>query len=109
MDTVYAELTLRSWKDVTLAKRGHIKPKNVREVTVKAIVDAGAYTIMIDKKTMKKLRLGISGEQTVKIAGGEWVSCPLTTPVVINWKDQESVMRDVVVPDLPQVLVGVVF
>ena len=106
MGIVYADLTLRNLEDVTLAKSGYLKPDDVRSVTVKAIVDTGAYTIMIDDQTMKKLGLGVSGEQKVKIASGERLACPLTTPVEINWKDRQSVMRAIAVPGLPQVLLG---
>jgi clan AA aspartic protease len=106
MGTVYADLTLRNLEDVTLAKLGHLKPEDVRTITVKAIVDTGAYSIMIDDETMKKLGLGVSGEQKVRIASGERLACPLTTPVEINWKDRQSVMRAITMPGLPQVLLG---
>jgi len=106
MGIVYADLTLRNEWDVAEASKGSISKNDVRSVTVKAIVDTGAYTIMIDDETMKKLGLGISGEQKVRIASGERLACPLTTPVEINWKDRQSVMRAIAVPGLPQILLG---
>jgi len=106
MGTVYADLTLRNLEDVTLAKQGFMKPENIRTVTVTAIVDTGSYTLMIDEQTEQKLGLGKTGEQRIRIANGERVVCPVTTPVEINWKDRQSVMRVITVPGLPQTLLG---
>jgi len=106
MGTVYAELTLRNSEDVTLVKRGFMKPENIRTVTVTAIVDTGSYSLMLDEETTQKLGLGKTGEQRIRIANGERVVCPVTTPVEINWKDRQSVMRVITVPGLPQILLG---
>jgi len=106
MGTVYAELLLRNSEDITLAKQGYMKPENIRTVTVTAIVDTGSYSLMIDEQTAQKLGLGKTGEQRIRIANGERIVCPVTTPVEINWKDRQSVMRVITVPGLPQILLG---
>jgi clan AA aspartic protease len=106
MGTVYVELTLRNEWDVGKAADGIIKEDEIRKVTVTAIVDTGAYSIMINEETMLKLGLGTTGEQKIRIANGERLACPVTGPVEINWKDRQSVMRAVAVPGLPQTLLG---
>jgi clan AA aspartic protease len=106
MGTVYAELTLRNEWDVGQAARGLIKEDEIRSTTVTAIVDTGAFSLMIDDQTMQELGLGTTGEQRIRIANGERVACPVTTPVEINWKDRQSVMRVIAVPGLPHVLLG---
>ena len=104
MGTVYAELTLRNEWDVGQAAKGFIKPENIRTATVTAIVDTGSYSLMIDEQTAQKLGLEKTGEQRIRIANGERIACPVTTPVEINWKDRQSVMRVITVPGLPSVL-----
>ena len=42
------DLTLKNAMDVGLAKRGLIKADEVRQMTVNAIADTGAWTIVID-------------------------------------------------------------
>jgi clan AA aspartic protease len=106
MGTVYAELTLKNEWDVGQAAGGFIKEDEIRTTKVTAIVDTGSYSLMIDEQTMQKLGLGTTGEQRIRIANGERVACPVTTPVEINWKDRQSVMRVIVVPGLPHVLLG---
>ena len=107
MGTVYAELKLRNEWDVALANKGVIQPEEIRTVTVNAIVDTGAYSLMLDEETSQKLGLEKTGEQKVRIANGERIPCPVTGPVEINWKERQSVMRAVTVPGLPKVLLGI--
>jgi clan AA aspartic protease len=106
MGTVYAELTLRNEWDVGQDAKGVIRNDEIRTVTVTAIVDTGSYSLMIDDQTKQKLGLETTGEQRIRIANGERIVCPVTTPVEINWKDRQSVMRVISVPGLPQILLG---
>ena len=106
MGTVHAELKLRNEWDIALANKGIIKPEEIRSITVNAIVDTGAYSLMLDEETSKKLGLEKTGEQKVRIANGEQIPCPVTAPVEINWNDRQSVMRAITIPGLPKVLLG---
>jgi clan AA aspartic protease len=106
MGQVFAELTLRNEWDVALAYKGVIKPEEVRTITVTAIVDTGAYSLMLDEETSQKLGLEKTGDQKIRIANGQRIECPVTTPVEINWKDRQSIMCAVTVPGLPQTLMG---
>jgi clan AA aspartic protease len=106
MGTVYAELTLRNADDLALSKRGYLKEEDIRTATVTSLVDTGAYTLMLDEETYHKLGLDNTGEQSIRIANGERLLCPVTGPVEINWKDRQSVMRAVLVPGLPKILLG---
>ena len=106
MGTVYADLKLRNEWDVALANKGIIGHDEIRTVTVNAIVDTGAYSLMLDEETCQKLGLEKTGEQKIRIANGERIPCPVTGPVEINWKDRQSVMRAITVHGLPRVLLG---
>ena len=101
-----AELILRNEWDIALAKRGIIKDEEIRTVSVTATVDTGAYTLMLDDETCRKLGLENTGEQKILTANGERLLCPVTGPVEITWKDRQSVMRAVLVPGLPKILLG---
>jgi len=107
MGTVQAEITLRNESDVACAKHGYLKEEEIRTVTVSAIVDTGAHTLMIDEAIMQKLGLEKTGEQGVRIASGEHLVCPVTESVEINWKDRQTVMRAIAIPGLPHTLLGV--
>ena len=106
MGIVYTELTLRNESDVALARLGYLKPEDIRTVAVTAIVDNGAYSLLLDEETSQKLGLEKTGEKRIRIANGEQPVCPVTGPVEINWKDRQSVMRAITVPGLSQALLG---
>jgi hypothetical protein len=42
---IYTELTLKNEIDAAFAKRGYIKPDEIRQMTVQAIVDTGAWVL----------------------------------------------------------------
>ena len=43
MGYVYADITLANATDAGMARRGKLKDKDVRQMTVSALVDSGAY------------------------------------------------------------------
>ena len=55
MGNVYAEITLKNCGDVTNVGRGIISEKDIRAVSVTALVDTGAMTVVINEDICKKL------------------------------------------------------
>jgi len=108
MGEVSAEITLKNGADIILAQKGHIPEQNIRSLTVTALVDTGATTLVISENLRKKLDLAIVGTRTVTLAGGSKASCNVTEPVQICWKDRTSSVRAWVMPDEDEVLLGVI-
>ncbi|MDR2479291.1 MAG: retropepsin-like domain-containing protein, partial [Treponema sp.] len=75
MGTVYTEITLKNPADDVRLRYGLITEQEVRTLTVTAIVDTGAGTLIIDEDTCKKLGLLIKGERNARIANGVRVAC----------------------------------
>jgi clan AA aspartic protease len=107
MGAVFAEITLKNGSDITLAQNGHIAGQNVRSVTVNALVDTGAITLVINEDVRQKLGLAIEGSRTASLAGGGKMDCKITEPVRIYWKDRDAACQAVVLPD-GEVLLGVI-
>ena len=63
MGEVSAEIILRNNTDLVLARKGHLDERNVRTVTVTALVDTGAATLVISNKLRKELGLDVVGEE----------------------------------------------
>jgi clan AA aspartic protease len=106
MGEVRTEITLVNIGDQNDARRGYIPPDQVRRLTVNAVVDTGAWTLVINEKTREKLGLLVkrSGEATV--AGGGKVPSHVTEPVMVCWKDRETPCQAVVLPGEDEVLLG---
>ena len=108
MGTVYAEITLKNAIDNGNYDRGLIKEEDVRSITVTAIVDTGAMSLVITEELRQKLGLAIRGEKPVLIANGQRMSGKITEPVEICWKNRFSSQNAVVIPGAEKVLLGAI-
>ena len=108
MGTVHTEITLKNSADVVNAKRGLISEEEVRSITVTAVVDTGAGTIVINEKQSEKLGLSVYKEGSARLADGRSVACKITHPVEIHWKDRGTSCDAVVIPGAETVLLGAI-
>jgi hypothetical protein len=67
MSTAYTEITLKNGCDVTDMRRGRIKEPEIRQVTVTAMIDTGAWTLIIDEAAREKLGLESVGTEPLKL------------------------------------------
>jgi clan AA aspartic protease len=107
MGNVFAELTLKNGSDLVRLHDGHISDKDVRSVTVRALVDTGAVSLVINEDVCQQLGLSIEEERTASLAGGGKVDCKITEPVRIYWKDRKTTCHAVVLPE-GEILLGVI-
>jgi clan AA aspartic protease len=108
MGTVYAEITLKNSADMAKARDGYIAEEAVRGVTVQALVDTGAGTLVINEETRDKLGLVIEGLRGVTVAGGGRAVCKVTEPVKIFWKDRNTACPALVFPGEGDILLGAI-
>ena len=106
MGMVHAEITLQNAADDVKVREGLIKEEEIRSITVNALVDTGAYSLVINEEQNKKLGLHVYKEQTVRLANGQRLTCKVTFPVKICWKDRETSCDAMVVPGAEVVLLG---
>jgi len=106
MSVVYTEITLKNEGDIVLAKRGIMKETEIRQMTTQAIVDTGAWTIVINEKTREKLGLDDNGYGEATLADGQKAEYPLAGPLEIRWKNRHFTCDALVLPDAPDILLG---
>jgi len=107
MATVFAEITLKNGSDIVRLRYGNITDKDVRSLTVNAVVDTGAITLVINEDICRKLGLNIEGTRTASLADGGKIDCKITEPLRICWKDRDATCQAVVLPE-GDVLLGVI-
>jgi clan AA aspartic protease len=98
MGNVFAEITVKNVKDISLAQAGYIIENNIRSVSFTAVVDTGATTLVIDEKIFNQLGLSVVETRDINLAGGGRMECKVTDPVHIQWKDRFAVVNAVVLP-----------
>jgi len=108
MGATFAEITLKNAYDEGKAREGLIDQLDIRSVTVQAVVDTGAMSLVINEELQQKLGLTAIKKKFVQIANGQRVSCDETEPVGIYWKDRHSSLRALVIPGAKTVLLGAI-
>ena len=108
MGTVYADIILKNPFDEVNARNGLIREDEVRSLTVKAVVDTGASTIVINEEQRQKLGLEKIEERRAKLADGNRVPSWRTDPVNIYWEDRCHACPAVVLTRADKVLLGAI-
>ena len=106
MGTFKEEITLENIVDRGLANRGYIKETEIRTLTVQAMPDTGAWTLVINEDVREKLGLTIQGSSVSTLADGKTSNYPITESVKIQWKDRNIELPAVVVAEAKEVLLG---
>ena len=108
MGTVHAEITLSNVFDEMKLREGLLKGQELRSMTVTAVVDTGAASLVISEEICQKLGLGIKMERNARVADGRRVVCKVTEPVEIHWKNRRTSCEAMVIPGAETVLLGAI-
>ena len=108
MSLVQTEITLRNAGDIIRAKDGNIKETEVRQITVQALVDTGAWTLVINEATREKLGLDVVGTDHGTLADGTKAEYDLAGPLEVMWKNRRTTCEALVLPDAEDILLGAI-
>jgi clan AA aspartic protease len=108
MSIVYTEITLRNAYDVCKAEDGQIPEKDIRQTTISALVDTGAWTLVINNEIRDKLGLKTTGTGTSTLADGKEAVYNLAGPLEVHWKDRRVICEAIVIPDAADILLGAI-
>ena len=106
MGEVHTEITLVNIGDAVKARDGFIPEAEIRRLTVNAVVDTGAWTLIINEATREKLGLKVKKTSETTVAGGAKVPSRITEYVEVRWKDRNTACEAVVLSDEEEVLLG---
>jgi clan AA aspartic protease len=106
MGTFIEEITLTNAGDISAARNGVIPDEKIRGVTITAMPDTGAWTLIINEEIRQKLGLAIVETVDSSLADGRVTQCGLTEPVEIRWKNRRISLQALVIPDADDILLG---
>ena len=108
MGTVFTEITLKNAADGIRVKDGRLKEHEIRQVTVNALVDTGAWTMVINEATREKL--GLEADKTAPgiLANGTESEYKLAGPLEVVWKNRSVICEAIVIPDANENLLGAI-
>jgi len=108
MELVRTEITLKNVEDILRVKSGLIPDQEIRQVTVNALVDSGAWTMVINEATREKLGLEAGRTAPGTLADGTMARYKLAGPLEITWKDRSVICEALVVPNADENLLGAI-
>ena len=108
MGLTYTDITLTNSIDAGLEKRGGLPSDKVRTMEVKALVDSGAITLIINETLASQLGLEVEDRVSVALADGSLTKCDLVGPVTIRFKNRITSCNALVIPGADEVLLGVI-
>jgi clan AA aspartic protease len=100
------EITLTNAGDLVNARAGFIPESGVRRISVMAMPDTGARTLIFNEETRQKLGLKIVEMVESSLADGSTTKYGLTEPVEVCWKDRRTSQEAVVIPEAGEILLG---
>ena len=108
MSVITTEITVKNMMDVGDAMRGLIEEDKIRQMTTKAIVDTGAWTMVINEETRAKLGLLNRGCGSATLADGKEEEAPMAGPVEVWWKNRRFTGDALVLTNAKDILLGAI-
>ena len=107
MGYVHAEIELTNEDDLAFKRRGWAADTEIRRVTTRALVDSGAWDLVLSEEIQEQLQLPLIGKDLVKLADETLLEVIIVGPVQVRFEDRTTVVgRAVVLPTTSEVLLG---
>ncbi|MCL1993745.1 MAG: retroviral-like aspartic protease family protein [Spirochaetes bacterium] len=108
MSLVYTDITLKNATDVANAASGIVDAHKIRQTTVRALADTGAWTLVISEAVRAKLGLRIMKSARGTLADGSKSDYNLAGPVEVIWRDRSTNCDAIVLPQTDETLLGAI-
>ncbi|MDR0476015.1 MAG: aspartyl protease family protein [Treponema sp.] len=108
MGIIRTEITLKNARDIYRAEDGIIKEPEIRQITVDALVDTGAWTLVINETVREKLELAVTRTDSATLADGTHSVYNIAGPLEVTWKNRGVICEALVLPDAGEVLLGAI-
>src|ERR1043165_7033928 len=91
MGYVHAEIQLTNEDDLAFYRRGWAAENELRRVTTMALVDTGAYDLVINKETQEKIQLPLIGKRPVRLADETVRELDVVGPVELRFETRITI------------------
>lgn len=108
MGLVYAEIDIISVDDIVLHRRGFLNENEIKQTTVTALVDSGAFMLSINENLKTQLDLPVIEKQFVTLADESTIQVEVVGPVEVRFENRSTTVRAIVLPGDAEVLLGAI-
>jgi clan AA aspartic protease len=106
MGLVYAEIDLISIDDIVLSRRGFLDKDKIKQVTINALVDSGAYMLTINENVRAQLDLPFIEKQFGRLADETLLELDVVGPVEVRFENRRTTVDAIVLPGNSEILLG---
>ncbi len=106
MGLVYAEIDLLNGGDVYLQRKKLVDEKEVKKVTINALVDSGAYMLTINENVRAQLDLPFIEKQFGRLADETLLELDVVGPVEVRFENRRTTVDAIVLPGNSEILLG---
>jgi clan AA aspartic protease len=106
MGYVYAEIELTNEDDVVLHRHGIRLESEIKKLKCMALVDSGAWDLVINEEVQHQLDLPVIDRQAVAMADETVIDVDVVGPVEIRFENKTTIVSAVVMPGASEVLLG---
>ena len=93
MGLVYAEIELISGDDLVLHRRGFVTEDQIKRMKVNALVDTGAYMLVINEHIKEQLNLSFIEEQVFRLADESELRAQIVGTVEVRFENRSTTVR----------------
>jgi len=108
MGLIRTEIELIRGNDIALVEEGFLEADKIRRITVKALVDSGAYMLVINEEIKSQLSLKVKGRELATLADGSQKELEVVGPIEVRFKTRRTTVDALVVPGSAEVLLGAI-
>lgn len=108
MGLTYADIELINAEDLGLARRYIISDNEVKRLHVNLLVDTGSYNLCINETIQEQLDLPFLEKRKGQLADGSIHEYDLVGPIVLKFKNRQTVCNALVLPGDNEPLLGAI-
>lgn len=108
MGYTYADIKLVNADDLGLSKRDLLDENEIKQMTVRALVDTGCITFCINDTIQEVLQLSKKGTRKTVIADGRIVELDVVGPLEIYYLDRYCTTNALLMPGDDEPLLGAI-
>jgi len=102
------EFEVGNYADIELARRGMLKPKQVRRQMIRGVVDSGAARFVLPGAVVEELGLPVSGKVRVRYADGRRATRRSAQGAYVKLLGRDGTFNAVVEPKRETALIGAI-
>ena len=108
MGLAYADITLINGGDIEMAKRHIIGEEEIKQMTVKMMVDRGAYMLAINETIQEQLDLSFIEKRKAVLADGSVTEYDVVGPIYVKFENRTAICSAMVLKGDSEPMLGAI-